>query len=72
MKRKVIQRLIDQGLFPYTRRYLGTLRNAWNAVVRACKVPEERFIEVEARLVSGDGRSSPSLRELVIRLHCPL
>ena len=27
IKRKLIQRLIDQGLFPYTRRYLGTLRN---------------------------------------------
>ncbi len=25
VKRKVIQRLIDQGLFPYTKRYLGTL-----------------------------------------------
>jgi hypothetical protein len=24
---------------------LATLRNAWAAVVRACKVPEERFIE---------------------------
>ena len=27
VKRKLIQRLIDQGLFPYTKRYLGTLRN---------------------------------------------
>ena len=27
IKRKVIQRLIDQGLFPYTKRWLGTLRN---------------------------------------------
>lgn len=26
-KRKVIQRHIDSGLFPYTKRYLGTLRN---------------------------------------------
>src|SRR3989338_7828212 len=26
-KRKLIQRLMDQGLFPYTKRYLGTLRN---------------------------------------------
>ena len=25
-KRKVVQRYIDQGLYPYTRRYLGTLR----------------------------------------------
>lgn len=27
IKRKVIQRLIDGGLYPYTKRYLGTLRN---------------------------------------------
>ena len=27
IKRKVIQRLIDNGLFPFTKRYLGTLRN---------------------------------------------
>lgn len=27
IKRKLIQRLIDQGLFPYTRRYLRTPRN---------------------------------------------
>ena len=25
LKRKEIQRLIDAGLFPYTKRYLGTL-----------------------------------------------
>jgi ribonucleoside-triphosphate reductase len=31
-KRKVIQRLIDQGLFPYTRRYLGTLRNHFSTL----------------------------------------
>ena len=27
IKRKVIQRHMDDGLFPYTKRYLGTLRN---------------------------------------------
>ncbi|NGX30666.1 MAG: Anaerobic ribonucleoside-triphosphate reductase [Chlamydiae bacterium] len=27
VKRKTIQRLIDNGLYPYTKRYLGTLRN---------------------------------------------
>ncbi len=30
--RKVLQRLIDQGLFPYTRRYLGTLRNHFSTL----------------------------------------
>lgn len=32
VKRKVIQRLMDQGLFPYTRRYLGTLRNHFSTL----------------------------------------
>ena len=31
-KRKVIQRHIDEGLFPYTRRYLGTLRNHFSTI----------------------------------------
>ncbi|MDR1026155.1 MAG: ribonucleoside triphosphate reductase, partial [Lactobacillus sp.] len=32
IKRKVIQRLIDQGLFPFTKRYLGTLRNHFSTI----------------------------------------
>ena len=28
----MIQRLIDQGLFPYTKRYLGTLRNHFSTI----------------------------------------
>lgn len=32
IKRKVIQRLIDNGLFPYTKRYLGTLRNHFSTI----------------------------------------
>jgi len=31
-KRKVIQRHIDNGLFPYTKRYLGTLRNHFSTI----------------------------------------
>jgi len=31
-KRKVVQRYIDQGLYPYTRRYLGTLRNHFSTL----------------------------------------
>jgi len=31
-KRKVIQRLIDGGLFPYTKRYLGTLKNHFSTI----------------------------------------
>ncbi|TNF86945.1 MAG: ribonucleoside triphosphate reductase [Gammaproteobacteria bacterium] len=32
IKRKEIQRLLDAGLFPYTKRYLGTLRNHFSTV----------------------------------------
>ncbi|WP_341678047.1 ribonucleoside triphosphate reductase [Niveibacterium sp. SC-1] len=32
IKRKTIQRLMDEGLFPYTRRYLGTLRNHFSTI----------------------------------------
>ncbi len=32
LKRKVIQRHMDAGLFPYTRRYLGTLRNHFSTI----------------------------------------
>jgi ribonucleoside-triphosphate reductase len=32
IKRKLVQGLIDNGLFPYTKRYLGTLRNHFSTV----------------------------------------
>ena len=32
IKRKTIQRLIDNGLYPYTKRYLGTLRNHFSTI----------------------------------------
>ncbi|MCL6416394.1 ribonucleoside triphosphate reductase [Aestuariirhabdus sp. Z084] len=32
IKRKVIQNYIDAGLFPYTKRYLGTLRNHFSTI----------------------------------------
>ncbi len=32
IKRKVIQRHMDAGLFPYTKRYLGTLRNHFSTL----------------------------------------
>ena len=32
IKRKEIQRLMDGGLFPYTQRYLGTLRNHFTTI----------------------------------------
>ena len=32
IKRKVVQRYMDDGLFPYTKRYLGTLRNHFSTL----------------------------------------
>jgi ribonucleoside-triphosphate reductase len=32
IKRKVVQRLMDDGLFPFTKRYLGTLRNHFSTI----------------------------------------
>jgi ribonucleoside-triphosphate reductase (formate) len=32
LKRKVIQRYVDAGLFPYTKRYLGSLRNHFSTI----------------------------------------
>jgi len=32
IKRKVVQRLIDQGLLPYTRRWLGTLKSHFSTI----------------------------------------
>jgi ribonucleoside-triphosphate reductase len=32
LKRKVVQKLMDQGLFPFTKRYLGTLRNHFSTL----------------------------------------
>ncbi len=32
IKRKTVQRLMDDGLYPYTRRYLGTLRNHFSTI----------------------------------------
>ncbi len=32
IKRKTVQRCIDNGLLPYTRRYLGTLRNHFSTI----------------------------------------
>lgn len=32
IKREIIQKLMDDGLFPYTKRYLGTLRNHFSTL----------------------------------------
>ena len=32
IKRKIVERLIQSGLYPYTKRYLGTLRNHFSTI----------------------------------------
>ncbi|MBS1155653.1 MAG: anaerobic ribonucleoside triphosphate reductase [Proteobacteria bacterium] len=32
IKRKIVERLINSGLYPYTKRYLGTLRNHFSTI----------------------------------------
>jgi sugar lactone lactonase YvrE len=40
--------------------------------LRALGLSVDRLLEVEARLVSGDRRSSPSLDRITVQLHCPM
>jgi hypothetical protein len=40
--------------------------------LRPLMLSQGGFIEIEARLVSPDRRSSPSLHEITVQLHCPL
>jgi hypothetical protein len=35
-------------------------------------LPQAQLLEVEARLVSESRASSPALRQITVRLHCPL
>ncbi len=63
LKRKVVQRLMDQGLFPYTRRYLGTLRNHFSTVgVNGINEMIRNFT------ADADDITSPSGRAFALRL----
>lgn len=63
LKRELIQRLIDDGLFPYTRRYLGTLENHFSTI-------GVNGLHEMVRNFTGDeyGIVDPRGHELVIRL----
>ncbi|MDR2374767.1 MAG: ribonucleoside triphosphate reductase [Bifidobacteriaceae bacterium] len=68
VKRKVIQRLIDQGLFPYTKRYLGTLRNHFSTIgVNGLNEMARNFYATAAPGVDSD-ITSPEGRSLAIRV----
>jgi ribonucleoside-triphosphate reductase (formate) len=63
LKRKVVERLMEQGLFPYTRRYLGTLRNHFSTI-------GVNGINELIRNFTGDAAdiAAPSGREFALRL----
>ena len=63
LKRKVIQRHIDGGLFPYTKRYLGTLRNHFSTI------GVNGINEMIRNFTSGtDDITTPRGREIALRL----
>lgn len=56
IKRKVIQRHMDNGLFPYTRRYLGTLRNHFSTIgVNGINEMIRNFTDDREDITTGDG-----------------
>lgn len=58
IKRKVIQRHMDQGLFPYTKRFLGTLRNHFSTIgVNGINEMVRNFTDDEDDLTTKRGRA---------------
>ncbi|NNN07431.1 MAG: ribonucleoside triphosphate reductase [Elusimicrobia bacterium] len=58
VKRKVIQRLMDDGLFPYTRRYLGTLRNHFSTIgINGVNEMIRNFTGGESDITSAQGHA---------------
>ena len=58
IKRKVVQRLMDDGLFPYTKRYLGTLRNHFSTIgVNGINEMVRNFTGDTADITSGKGQA---------------
>lgn len=56
IKRKLIQRLMDDGLFPYTKRYLGTLRNHFSTIgVNGINEMIRNFTNDKCDIASGAG-----------------
>ena len=58
IKRKDIQRHIDQGLFPYTKRYLGTLRNHFSTIgVNGINEMIRNFTHDKTNITSEEGHA---------------
>ena len=57
IKRKVIQRHLDAGLFPYSKRYLGTLRNHFSTIgINGVNEMIRNFSNDRDDITSEDGR----------------
>jgi len=57
LKRKTIQSYIDNGLYPYTKRYLGTLRNHFSTIgVNGMNEMVRNFYSDEYDLTSEEGQ----------------
>jgi ribonucleoside-triphosphate reductase len=56
-KRKVVSKLLEGGLFPYTRRYLGSLDNHFNTI-GLCGMNEclQNFLGPEVTIATDEGR----------------
>jgi len=58
LKRKVIQRHLEAGLFPYTKRYLGTLRNHFSTIgVNGINEMVRNFSADAQDITAPDGRA---------------
>src|SRR5512145_1107458 len=58
IKRKAIQRHMDDGLFPYTKRYLGTLRNHFSTIgVNGLNEMIRNFTQDEENLTTERGHA---------------
>lgn len=57
LKRKTIQNYMDNGLYPYTKRYLGTLRNHFSTIgVNGMNEMVRNFYSDECDLTSEEGQ----------------
>lgn len=58
IKRKVIQRHLDAGLFPYSKRYLGTLRNHFSTIgVNGINEMIRNFSHDKEDITTSDGKA---------------
>ena len=54
IKRDVISRLLDEGLYPYTKRYLGSFENHFSTAYRLAKHDRSRYPDIKTAGKEGD------------------